>query len=290
MAIEYAREIHTGRGGGDSLRSGAIQADDTRVWRVKTTSPYDGPTDVLSATGIPVGGEQHPDDPNLYVSSRRAVNEAFSKLVWIVTIQYQLAILGKSTNPVSDPAEITWNTETTEREVHWDRDGNAILNSAGDYYEDGVKAEFADWTVRMKKNLAFVPQWIMSYRNAVNSDDVYIDGVFVEAGTAKITGLQIGPWQIRNSVPHRSVEIAVKITDDWASHPLDMGLFKLVATGSGSGSGYKRVRITDGDGVPVSKPVLLDGSGGVLENPSPATAVFGEHDIFSALPFSYFLY
>lgn len=280
MAVVYAKEIHVGREGGGEFSGNATA---TRVWRVKTDSVYDGPGVAINATGVPDYGNPHPDDVNLFVDRIRAVNESFSKYVWIVTVSYKQSVLGKSANPLADPAEITWNTETETRPVFADKDGNAILNSAKDYYEDGVSGEFSQWCVKSKRNVWPVPTWINNYRDAINSDSVYLDGILFTARQLKVSGISIGTTQIRNGVLFRTVETTFKAKDSWAKSILDQGT-RCYLEDFGHYAAY------DKDGVKITKPILLDGSGGKLSNPTPATAVFNTHYIYPEQPFSFLLY
>ena len=43
-----------------------------------------------------------------------------------------------------------------------------------------------DWTVKIRKNLGFVPMWLNDYRRAINSDSITIDGVPVAALAARV--------------------------------------------------------------------------------------------------------
>ncbi|MBU0599064.1 hypothetical protein KKF61_08845 [Patescibacteria group bacterium] len=285
MAVLTCKEIHQGREGGDAFEK-TWSADDTRVFRVTTSSNYDGPTTVLNYATIPAEAAQHPDNVDLYVSQRRAVNESFSKTVWLVTVSYKTFVLGKSENPLADPVEITWNSETETVPVFYDKDGGALLNSAGDYFIDGPTGEFSNWTVKMKRNFGFIPQWILTYRDAVNSDNVYIDGLYVAVRTAKVSGLSISQWQQRNKIWFRSLELTVKIKSDWASHPLQQGLYQIWP------GGFGRLPCKDDHGAKATIPMLLDADG--LQIPAdditPAAAVHGTFYIYNELPFSYFLY
>lgn len=279
MAVATFKEIHVGREGGDSFDA-KYEADITRAFRCVTTSNYDGPGTVLDYSDCPKQGQQHSDYPDLYVSRRRAVNESNSKIIWIVTIVYKTSVIGKSENPLADAAEITWGTESETVPVFWDKNSHAILNSAGDYFIDGIQAEFATWSVKMKKNLTFVPQWLNSYRNAINSDTIMVDGVLLQPRQAKVSGIQVGQVEKRNGISFRSVEMSLKIKNSWVSHPLQQGLYELCA-------GVRR-HCWDDNGKDVTSPVCLDSAG--LKIPtatlSPSTAAFGTFYIYSELPFS----
>ena len=89
MSVVSFKEIHRGRGGGESLR-GKWQTvlEHTRVFRAKTNSHLDDEATILTYVDCPVIGDQHPNDPDAYCVSRDARNEDDSKIVWIVTVMY----------------------------------------------------------------------------------------------------------------------------------------------------------------------------------------------------------
>jgi hypothetical protein len=280
MSVVDIQEIHNGREGGDDLdQSTGAKSNITRQFRVYTNSPYDGPDTVLQACDNL--GVRHPTASWLYVKSRKARNEEFSKLVWIVTLNYS-SEWERTTNPLSQPAEIDWNTESEQSFVWKDINDQAILNSAGDYYEDGVPAEIAHWTIKIKKNLPYVPSWIGSYRNAINSDNFYIDGHYIAARTAKIRSLKIEWWANQNGIWYRPIELTIKLADTWVASILDQGLRQTL---EGFSEPFRTYCINN-DGTKVSKPVLLDGEGAQLFDISPENAVFRDHYIYPELPFS----
>jgi len=162
----------------------------------------------------------------------------------------------------------------------YDKDSNAILNSAGDPYETGAEVEASRWVVNIKKNVAYVPDWIDSYRDAINTDTFYVDGRSIAPRTAKVSGLRIGSWQEMNGVWYRPFEMQIKIRSTWVKYILDQGLRVLLADDT-------RVDAFDEYGVKATKPVLLDGAGSYLLSPTPATAVFNPHYVYPELPFSY---
>lgn len=68
--------------------------------------------------------------------------------------------------------------------------------------------------------------------------------------------------------------------DGWALQPLDAG-FRYR-----NGSGELVRAYSEGDGTDTTQPAPLDGSGGLLTNPTPATAVFGDFDVYPAFDFN----
>ena len=270
MSVTSVKEIHDGRGGGDQLGKDGATADDTRKFRVITSSPYDGADTVLRACNNL--GVVHPTARWLYVTSRSAKNKRDSKLVWIVTLKYGFEY-EKTENPLAQPAEFDWQTESKQMGATMNNAGEAVLNSAGDLYETASPVEVSEWTVKVKKNVPYVPEWITDYRNAINSDLFFLEGRPIAAYAAKLKGLSIGWWKMQDDVLYRPMEMTFKITDSWRVSLLDQGLYRKVEDEFNPGT-FLRMKCIDGEGVEVNKPVLLDGSGGQLADPKPATAVF----------------
>lgn len=279
MSVVSVKEIHDGRDGGDDLGNDGAKSEITRKFRVMTNSVYDGADTVLQSCANL--GTVHPSATWLYCNKRRAVNQADSKYIWIATLKYT-SQRERTESPLGQPAEIVWTFESEQAHAFQDKDGNAILNSAGDYYEDGVPVENTHLVAKVKKNLAAVPTWIIDYRNAINSDVFFLDGLEILARAAKLKGANISWWAQQNNIWYRTIEFSIKIKDSHAASILDQGLRRIVED-----DGEDRIeRCINQDGTNVTKPALLDGSGGQLANPTPATAVFNTHYIYPELPFS----
>lgn len=285
MAVISCDEIHDGRSG-DAVAWKKGVRKHTRRFRVVTNNRYDGSYTVLAS--LPSPGSIHPEDSWCVAISAKANQDAKSKLVWIASVEYSSEPCTpdgqKGENPLADPADIDWNTDTTQEPFWKDKNDDAVLNSAGDYYEDMLVDDVSRWTVNISKNLGYVPAWIDSYRDAVNTDNIMIDGLPVAAGTAKIKSIQISKWQSRNDVWYRVFQLTIKIKDDWRHYPLDMGL-----RCKDPDAATKRIACVDDNKRPVTKPVHLNGSGAQLANPTPSTAVFNTVDkrnlqSFASLP------
>lgn len=283
MGIVSVHEIHEGRGGEDSI--GKLQTIEklTRCFRVITNSNYDCSHEVKNATGIPLLADRHPSNTDAYCNSKRADPDKKGKRIWVVTCQYTTERQnpdgsGPQSDPQNDRAIIEWATESMQVPIYADFFDHAILNSAGDYFAEGVKAEANFWLVTVSKNLRFVPAWILNYRNAVNSDAFLLDGIAIPTKAAKMRQIQIGKWNKRNRLWYREVKFTIKIQGSWRKWILDQGL-RCIKDG-------QTTACSNNDGTMVTKPVALDGDGGQLENPSPTNAQFLEFQIYPELPFS----
>lgn len=276
MSVTSFKQIHHGRSGETSTKSGKTIRTYTRTFRVVTNSNFDDAAVVQGDPRCPRVGNLYPWDRAAYCKSISPRNEGFSKRVWIVTATYSTE-REITENPLHEAAEIDWNTEPYQRAYYKDRDGKAILNSAGDYYDPPVTGDDSRWVVTITKNLSSVPKWILGYRDAVNSDGCYIDGIYVAAGYAKIMAVRVSKWQSRNEIWYRTLSLTIALSDiGWAREELDQGFREIDPTDT---TKKKRRRIKDGSKY-VCSPVLLDGSGHVLENPTPDSAKFNTHHIY----------
>jgi hypothetical protein len=278
MAVISFKEIHEGREGGVQLSGKrSTVATHTRVFRVKTDSNYDDEVTILEYADCPREGDQHPTNSDAYCKSVRARNESFSKRVWIVSVEYSTE-REISITPTAEPAEVTWSTEFYQRPYFQDKDGYGIVNSAGDPYDPPVEGDDARWVATVTKNVDQVPSWLLTYRNAVNSDTFVLDGLPIAAGYAKLMGVSIGKWEKRDVFWYRSVSLTIAVdSNGWAKQILDAGFREI--------SGSLRVNIQV-NGEDVTAPVPLNGSGVSIAQPTANNVVFRTHNIYPSLPFS----
>ena len=296
MSVVSFKEIHNGRDSEESTSKEWGIRRYTRVFRVRTNANTDEGSVILAYADCPKRGDAYPYDADAYCRRVRAHNDDNSKIMWIVTCVYSTGD-ELSDDPLDDPAKIEWNTEPRQKVFWKDRDGNAILNSAGDYYDPPVEGDDSRWVATVTKNLAAVPAWVLTYKDATNSDGFTLDGVSIAVGVAKLSRIRISGWQERNDIAFRVVTMAIALDENgWAAVLLDQGFRELDGcggggSGSGSGSGNGgcdegRVHIMDKNGDPVVSPVPLDGSGCAIDCPTPATAVFRTHHIHKVMAFS----
>lgn len=287
MAVIQVSELHDGRGGSSALQKNKGVRKHTRVFRVVTDSPFDTSYDIFSV--LPSLGSVHPRDPRAYCTDKSLTNEGFSKCVWKATLSYSTE-RELTENPLEAPAAIEWNSSATQCGFTLDSDGNPILNSAGDFFAEGVKGEKSFWTVNITKNVAIVPSWILTYADAVNSGAVTVDGVSVPAKYAKVSSIKISKTLNSNDIAYRELQIGLKLNPDkWTRRMIDQGL---------------RYTFTDDDGNVVKtpcfdrslaiarKPELLDGEGGMLwialgdEEYEPGDEKYLSYDIYPLKDFS----
>lgn len=249
----------------------------TRSFTVIVNSQSDGPYTAGSAAGLPLIGSVHNDDPGAWCVDLD-VKQVGGWTTYEVTATYDSTI-ELNENPLFKPADIEWDGENFDEALVFDRDGNAVLNSAGDPFLDAMR-ERTRRVVTVTKNIAAVPTWIITAEDAVNSAAFLLDGFTIPAGKARLGAPRLARWQTLNSVRFREMTMRFILNKDgWAYQPLDAG-FRY------RNGANELVRITSDDGTDVSHPVCLDGSGAVLSNPTPATAVYGSFNGYPAYDFN----
>lgn len=287
MTCTSFQQIHEGRNATDSVDDkGKTAISLVQVWRAETDSASDDATVVAAHASCPLLGTAHPNYAYARLKSRSFNNESFSKKIWLVTLTYSTGIYETNSNPLNTAARITWRSEQYQRAAVFDKDGVAITNSAGDPYDPAPERDDSRWQATVVKNMPMVPTWLLTYQDAINNAPFIIDGLTVQARKAKVQSVEIGDWQYSSSTAYRQLTLGIAIAKDGFQLDLvDQGFNKLV---SGSG-GYTREAILiddeDGNKVQPTTPVLLDGAGGVVANPSPATAVKRTHYTYSELNF-----
>lgn len=108
------------------------------IWHVITDSAADDEYTVGSYSGLPQIGQQHPSDPSAWCIDLSPELERDTKISWMVGVTYSSAN-EISINPLMEPAVIEWDGENFDEPAVYDRNGHAILNSAGDYYADAMR-------------------------------------------------------------------------------------------------------------------------------------------------------
>jgi hypothetical protein len=275
MSVIDWTEIHNGRDSDFETSKKQSVRRYTRVFQATTDSNTDDGLVVKQYANCPRHGDVHNSDPGAWCRKVNARNESFSKRVWLVTAAYS-SEYEVTANPLDDPADIDWDAVTFTRPYTQDKDGDAILNSAGCAPDPPLEDDDALWVVNVRKNLAAIPAWILSFKNTVNSSSFVLDGVPIAARQARLSGIKISNQQERNDISYRVVSMSFRLKDDgdtWDKVWLDQGMMELNADDT------KLQKITDANGAYVTSPVPLDGSGHKLALPTPSTAVYNTDKI-----------
>lgn len=275
MTVTYIGPQPVSRSGGDGI-DGIRRY--TRAFIFSTSLASEDEYHILAHPSAPKNGSAHPSDSGAFVTSRRA-ECTDGQNGWLLTCEYS-SERQYNEDPTADPAAISWDSEQFQKPAVFDKDGNAIVNSAGDPFDPPNMMDDSRRIVTVTKNLATVPSWILTYQDAVNSDNFTVDGVPVTAGQAKMQRVSVGEVQSRNGISFRPVVFEIHLQrDGWLLEPLDAGFREK--------AGSLRINIlNDGDLEPPTAPTPLDGSGAVLTNPTAATCVFLSFSVYDTAAFS----
>ncbi len=234
MAVLTFERIHNGRARNTTVSGKKQITRYTDIYRATTDSNTTEPETVVAHADCPDIGDAHARDADAYCRSVRAVNEPFSKKVFLVTVgfstEYEMA-----EDPTDEPARISWRTESYQKPVVFDRNAVAHLNTAGDLFDPPAMMDDSRWVATIVKNVSTVASltWLLSYRDAINSAQFTLDGLTIPKGWAKLSAIEISEPQERNTVAYRVLTMTIQM----AELEDTTGMIKWVAGGSGSGTG-----------------------------------------------------
>lgn len=217
MIVE-SHEISDNRQGSTEYQNGRIISKDTRTFRVTVDNKLHDAIYVLanatsaSPDPIPVDMAQHPTNPSMRCKARTASQEGGGDArSWIVTCNYDNTTSEQDAEDAEKSPldrrtkfhlEFTGYSRVLERDI----DGNPIVNTVGDPFEDPLEEEDERPVLVARKNydaslLGPLMSLIVDYRGAVNTDE------FISAppGSVRIAKVQMGELQIENDVEFYAV-------------------------------------------------------------------------------------
>lgn len=173
MAVVEIEEQFAGRRGGSGEKNAR---EYVRVWLVTTDDPDDGPLTVRAAIaaskGVAVGVPYKTDKESDLGALCKGTTEdqVQDNLHWLVTASYGSNVdeSEQEENPLLRPTEIEFDSEQFQRPAEKDIEGEPILNSAGEQYEQPVEMDDSRPVFVFTRNEAR-PNYRLwaSYRDAV---------------------------------------------------------------------------------------------------------------------------
>jgi hypothetical protein len=232
---------------------------------------------------LPVVGEQFADDTRCYCKSVGPARLILQSLdgaegVAVLPVQY-VENIWIATSPLDQPDVVTWQLSEEAKEIMFDKDGEAIVNSAGDVFDSlaSVNVATLSCTITGYRSTYQLPP--VSNYHIVNSDTFSIDGISIGVGEARLVGAEARLEKVNGfDVIAHSWFLKFRATHD----------LEIVDMGMRERSGGSLVNILDENGVEVTTPYPLDGSGVALArtyNPS-TDLVTRTFDITEDLAFS----
>ena len=300
MSLLSVNEIHDGRGGKTEMSQRGGMTSYTRVWRAKTSSPYDDAAVVMYTipsygSPLPRRGTLFPSDPRATLKSLNPQNgrSKEGKRRWIITGEYSSERYGpaQTENPLLEAARIEWVTDTITKEIWFDRNGNWIANKAFDPYLPPWKTDVQFWTCTIRKNLMMVPGWIDNYRNAINSDTFMIQGRSFGPGQAKMTRMAISDVQHRNDWDFYTLTMSIQTAskDTFQLTMPNWGYRELVDNsifyGHEPGTDIESCEISDAMGQKTKQPWPLDADGAAIRPYTLSSLLYNTFDTYPEQPF-----
>lgn len=227
----------------------------------------------IAAGILPIEGYSYPAYPFATVRSVKCKKAEGGIFTYTVEYSDKNSSEEKSTdeNPLLDKPIIKPVAGIITRAITRDRDGNAILNSAGDPILQTMEDNTLSFTITA--NVASVPAYALSLRNTCNSGPITVAGLLIAAEMARfiLPSSWLSEPKARNDISYYELtyELQIDEIDKHYGRPLDAGFRALTGLVP-----EKRKTIVNGDGSEPSEPVLLDGEGYVLEDPTPEDAVY----------------
>jgi hypothetical protein len=253
-----------------------------REWLVQTTSKSDRENVVSGATGLPGYGDAHPA-PIAAPAYAKTINYqqiGNTPLGWHVEVTYT-SERNRGDDPSDDEILVSFTSELYQEPVYQDIFGEAIINTAGDYFIDpSPTITKSDLIAQIKANVSSVPTWVIGYQNAVNNSQVTIGGLAVPQGKAQIVRIDIGDRQKRNSTTFYPMTTEVHISRrGFRLHPLNAGFREL-------NDSDEPVKILGPDGKAPTQPALLNEQGKKIAKPTEEDAIFLDFQVYPELDFS----
>ena len=238
---------------------------------------------VAQASGVPSLGDAHPEDGvalcvDIDVKPNGAPN------AWAISCKYTNDLPDDTIDdedPLAIRAKSSWSFEDISRFVGQDRDGNPILNAAGDRYEEPIEVVDSFPTLTVTKNRSsFSAATAFAYNNSVNSDTYR----GAEPGTLRVRITANEEW--KNDSPYWPTNYVFRYNPHgWQPTILEAGLYQKVL----SSRVPCFIKGETHDSEPVEHPVPLDIDGLQIDpttlTNTPSPVIYTTWNVIPELPY-----
>lgn len=243
--------------------------DYTIQWKVQTSGATYGPNWALAATGLPTPGASlnigaSSDSWAFYTrkGSAKLMRKDSRRDIWLVTTVFSTRPLRRCStnavgNPLLEPNRWSGGVRKYTIETDKDKDGNALLNSAGERYTGPIVQDTRTHsTIELEMNVSWIDlAFLADYCEAVNNATWWGSA----ARTIKCTDFDWREEQYGSCTTFFNVRFSFEINPDtWDLKVLDEG--DMVAIPGTSPTEFRRAK----DDFEENVRVLLDGSGNAL--------------------------
>lgn len=267
-----------------STKIGIFQKRDHTRRFVAETTANEGSYAVATAAGVPALGNAHPEDAVSLCTDVDAKPNASAPNVWTITCKYTNDLPSDDIDeedPTLLQVDESWGFDDFSRFVSEDRDGNAILNTAGDRYEDPIEMVDSFPTLTIKKNkLSFSAADAFAYNNSTNSDT--FKGAAPGTLRVRITATK----EFRGGDVYWAYTYVFRYNPEgWQPKVLETGLYQL--DGSGNRIPCTELGAAAHDSEPVTHPVPLDVNGLQIDPSTlPGAAYYTTWNVLPELPYA----
>jgi hypothetical protein len=273
----------------------------SREWTVETDSPKVGPVRVMTAWGAhcgvaigthykvgtapdplavpPVAGDPwFEEDTGAFARSINCEQVDESGFQWLVRVEYgpQSYDVEKKEDPTEEEPSVEWDFDPHEEIADLDRNGDPIVNTAGDPFDPAVMRDRTDPVLTVTVNVADP----FDFETAYNFCDSVNDDVFFGAPAryVKIKSIKARRQRAASGVRYWQITYVFAFNrKTWDKVILNQGRREKI-------SGQRRLILIDN--APASDPVPLDATGQKL---APGDApVFLTFELYTPQDFSAF--
>lgn len=265
MATAYSVLLAPQTGASDNLDDkGFIGGSDRRQWTV-ALSGVDSNDNARSVKRscqqqglLPREGEPHPSDYSLTLTdlSLDQVSPSYYDAVgtYTATPRPNDQADDPDAAPWDLPASIEFFSITSQSEIEFDADGDAIVNPGTQEPVTGVMRDVVDLGVRITKNfLTFNPSGIRTFSGKVNSD-IWLN---YQPGTVKCGEITANP-SVHDNQQYYAVIVNAIVRQEFATTADKAWYHRRVCKGFYEIKDSKKVRAVDADGQFEVEPVLLN--------------------------------
>lgn len=284
MAIKSVKESFAQRR--STFRDGKLVH--IRCWIITCDSGSDGTA--VAITAGPGPGSRHNKDTTAVLSGLEAAPHENSDRIFELTAEYTTLVFGLPPNPLDRAAEISYGNSGEATEPYFldcsKPDPKPTVNSAGDTFESFLERDAGgEFVLTITVNEAtFSPPLMESFKNTLNQDAIYIDGITYAPGTLKLscpTAQRIietteGEGGTKETFTYYKVTYTVKARHSWDDVVSDVGMNEFIPDPNDAKKPGKVRPIVDSAQLPIKKPWPLDGAGKRKTNPQdrPADLTF----------------
>jgi hypothetical protein len=267
MAVVSVNELHQRRR--SSIKDG--KPSHTRAFIVITDDINDGTAVAIKAEGVPVYGEDHPDDDACSVTSIEADPVNDSSNHFEVTCEYTTTdtIFVTIDNPLDRPPEVSWNSSEATCSYFLDCSNppKPVVNSAGEPFDAYLEREVGELTITITMNEeTYDAAEADQFSHTINDGPVIIDSTTFAEGKLKLSPIQAS--KVKERIEQEGVVMELTYykktynlkarREGWNDKPLDTGLNEKIGD---LATGFKLKPILDATNQPIKKAAALNGQG-----------------------------